>query len=259
MPSGPVTYRLRQPDPFTAAGQAWGPGAREWSEGLARLVGVDDNPSGFAPTHPVLVEAHRRFPHLRIGRTDRVFESLTPAILEQRVHGIAAFASWRRLVRKYGQPAPGPAPEGMHVPPPADVWRTIPSWEFHKAGVDPARARTIVRCAQYADRLEKAVGMEPDAAMRRLTAVPGVGIWTAAEVSQRALGDADALSVGDYHLAAMIGWTFLGHPIDDDEMVEYLAPLRPHRYRAVRLLIVSGSAVKPKFGPRTPITDHRRR
>ena len=71
--------------------------------------------------------------------------------------------------------------------------------------------------------------------------------------------DLPGLTPRDYHLAAMIGWTFLGHPIDDDEMVEYLASFHPHRYRAVRLLIVSGSAVKPKFGPRTPITDHRSR
>lgn len=258
MPSGPVTYRLTQSDRYAATAQAWGPGAREWSTGLARLIGDHDDPSGFAPTHPVLAEAHRRFPHLRIGRTDRVFEALVPAILEQRVHSVAAFASWRRLVQRYGGPAPGPAPDGMRVPPPADVWRSIPSWEFHRAGVDPARSRAIVRCAQVADRLEAAVDLEPSAAIRRLTAVPGVGVWTAAEVAQRALGDADALSVGDYHLAAMIGWTFLGHPIDDDEMVEYLAPLRPHRYRAVQLLMVSGCAVKPRFGPRTAITDHRR-
>lgn len=98
--------------------------------------------------------------------------------------------------------------------------------------------------------------MSPADALRRLRTVPGVGEWTAAEVAQRALGDADALSVGDFHLAAMIGWTLLGRPLDDAAMVAYLEPLRPHRYRAVRLLEVAGLAVKPKFGPRTAITDH---
>ena len=44
--------------------------------------------------------------------------------------------------------------------------------------------------------------------------------------------------------------------VDDAEMVEYLTPLQPHRYRAVRLLEVSGQAVKPKFGPRTALVDH---
>jgi 3-methyladenine DNA glycosylase/8-oxoguanine DNA glycosylase len=87
--------------------------------------------------------------------------------------------------------------------------------------------------------------------------LPGVGIWTAAEVAQRAFGDADALSIGDYHLAKMIGWTLLGHPIDDAEMVELLEPLRPHRYRAVRLLEVSGLARNPRFGARQAIPNLR--
>ena len=42
--------------------------------------------------------------------------------------------------------------------------------------------------------------------------LPGVGEWTAAETAQRAFGDADALSVGDYHLAKVIGWSLLGRP-----------------------------------------------
>ena len=83
--------------------------------------------------------------------------------------------------------------------------------------------------------------------------LPGVGEWTAAEIAQRAFGDADALSVGDYHLAKMVGWSLLGHPIDDPAMVELLEPVRPHRHRAVRLLEVSGLASNPRFGPRMPI------
>ncbi|MCQ4122169.1 DNA-3-methyladenine glycosylase family protein [Rhodococcus tibetensis] len=254
--SGPVTYRLTQTDRHTVRCQAWGEGAHELAAGLHRLVGEHDECEDFAPQHPTLAEAHRRFPHLCLGRTDRVLEALVPAILEQRVHGIAAFASWRRLVWKFGTPAPGPAPDGMLVPPTAQVWRRVPSWEFHRANVDPSRARTIVRCAQVADRLEKIVDLSPEEATRRLMSIPGVGIWTAAEVSQRALGDSDALSVGDYHLASMVGWSLLGKPLDDAEMVAYLEPVRPHRYRAVRLLMVSGNAIKPKFGPRTPVVDH---
>ena len=133
----------------------------------------------------------------------------------------------------------------------------VPSWEFHRANVDPQRARTIVTAARAADRLEEAANLPAPDAARRLCTVPGIGVWTAAEVAQRAFGDADALSVGDFHLATMIGWTLLGRPIDDDAMVEYLEPLRPQRYRAVRLLEVSGQAVLPRFAPRTPVTDHR--
>ncbi|EME14509.1 DNA-3-methyladenine glycosylase family protein [Rhodococcus triatomae] len=257
MPSGPVTCRLVQADRYSVLVKAWGAGAGEFLGSVPDLLGEYDTAQDFAPDHPILVEAHRRHPGLRIPRTGRVFESLVPAILEQKVHGIAARASWRRLVTAHGAAAPGPAPDGMRVPPPPEVWRRIPSWEYHRAGVDPKRSRTIVTAAAVADRLEEAVALSRAEAAGRLQTVPGIGPWTAAEVGQRALGDADALSVGDFHLAAVVGWSLLGRPLDDPGMVEYLEPLRPHRYRAIRLLEVSGRAVKPKFGPRTAVTDHR--
>ena len=189
---------------------------------------------------------HTLAPHLRLGRTGRVLEAMIPAVLEQRVQGVEAFRSWQLLVTRFGTPAPGPAPPLMRVPPDADGWRRIPSWEYHRANVDPGRMRTLVGCAQRADALERQTDRQA------FTALPGVGIWTAAETAQRALGDADALSVGDYHLASMIGWTLLGRPIDDAAMEELLEPLRPHRYRAVRLLEVSGLAYLPRRGPRLP-------
>jgi 3-methyladenine DNA glycosylase/8-oxoguanine DNA glycosylase len=184
-------------------------------------------------------------------------ESLIPAVIEQRVAGKDAFRSWRLLVTKYGAPAPGPAPARMRVPPPSEVWRRIPSWEFHLANVDPGRARTLVGCAQRADSLERLVTRPAEQAREALTSLPGVGVWTAAETAQRAFGDADALSIGDYHLAKVVGWSLLGHPIDDDAMVALLAPLRPHRHRAVRLLEVSGLARNPRFGARQAIPDLR--
>ena len=145
----------------------------------------------------------------------------------------------------------------MRVPPSAEVWRRIPSWEFHLVNVDPGRARTVVGCAQRADSLERLTALPAERARQALTSLPGVGVWTAAETAQRALGDADALAVGDYHLAKVVGWTLLGHPIDDDAMVELLEPLRPHRHRAVRLLEVSGMAHNPRFGARQAIPDLR--
>ncbi len=225
---------------------------------LPALLGADDDATGFAPDEPTIAAAHRRVPHLRLGRTGRVLESLIPAVIEQRVAGKDAFRAWRLLVTKFGAPAPGPAPARMRVPPPAEVWRRIPSWEFHLANVDPGRARTVVGCAQRADSL-RAAGHAPGrtAPATALTSLPGVGVWTAAETAQRAFGDADALSVGDYHLAKVVGWTLLGHPIDDAAMVELLEPLRPHRHRAVRLLEVSGLARNPRFGARQAIPNLR--
>ncbi len=251
--SGPVTARIRRTAPSTVTCQAWGDGADEFVEALPALLGLDDDAGDFTPHHPVIEAAHRRVPHLRLGRTGRVLEALVPAVLEQRVPGADSFRSWRLLVTRFGGPAPGPAPVRMRVPPSADVWRRIPSWEFHRANVDPGRARTIVGCAQRAAALERLAGRPVAAARDALTALPGVGIWTAAETAQRAFGDADALSIGDYHIAKMVGWTLIGRPVDDAGMVELLEPVRPHRYRAVRLLEVSGLAVEPRRGARLPV------
>jgi len=182
-----------------------------------------------------------------------VLEALIPAVIEQRVPGADAFRSWRLLVTKYGTPAPGPAPAIMRVPPSAQQWCAIPSWEFHRANVDPGRARTLVGCARRAVSLERLAARPPAEAREALTSLPGVGVWTAAETAQRALGDADALSIGDYHVAKMIGWTLTGRPIDDATMVELLEPMRPHRYRVVRLLEVSGLAYEPRRGARLPV------
>jgi 3-methyladenine DNA glycosylase/8-oxoguanine DNA glycosylase len=257
MPSGSVAARLVKSAPDTVDCEAWGDGAEEFAERLPALLGARDDASGFAPTEPTIAAAHRRVPHLRLGRTDRVIEALVPAVLEQRVSGQDAFRAWRLLVTKFGNSAPGPAPARMRVPPAAEVWRRIPSWEFHLANVDPGRARTLVGCAQRAEALERLSSRAPEDARAALTSLPGVGEWTAAEVAQRAWGDADALSVGDYHLANVVGSTLLGHRIDDPEMVELLEPLRPHRYRAVRLLEVSGMARNPRFGARQAIPNLR--
>ncbi|TFV56289.1 DNA-3-methyladenine glycosylase 2 family protein [Mycobacterium sp. PS03-16] len=254
-PSGAVTARITKSAPDVVDVDAWGPGAAEFLDGAAALLGADDDRTGFDPAEPTVARAHRRVPHLRLGRTGRVLEALIPAVLEQRVHGKDAFRSWRLLVTRYGSPAPGPGPAHLRVMPPAHVWRRIPSWEFHRANVDPGRARTVVLCAQRADALERLSNRPPAEARTAMMSLPGVGEWTAAETAQRAWGDADALSVGDYHLAKTVGWSLLGHPIDDPAMVELLEPLRPHRYRAVRLLEVSGLAHNPRFGARQAIPN----
>ena len=254
--SGAATYRLVQRGPHEVACSAWGAGAQEVLAGLPDLLGARDGADGFQAGHPLLVDAAARHPGLRVPRTGRVVEALVPAVLEQKVTGKQARASFRSLVLRFGSRPPGPAPEGMVVPPSAEVWRMVPSWQWHRAGVDPQRSRTICLAMRTADRLEQAVGMPPQDAATRLSSVPGIGAWTVAEIAQRALGDSDALSVGDYHLSQFVGWALAGRPLDDDGMVELLAPWRPHRYRVVRLLECSGFA-KPRFGPRLTIQDHR--
>ncbi len=257
MDAGPVTARIARAAANAVDCRAWGRGATEFIETVPALLGSEDDPSGFQPAEPTIAAACRRVPNLRLGRTGRMLESLIPAVLEQRVSGMDARRSWRRLVSKFGSPAPGPAPAHMRVPPTGEVWRRIPSWEFHRANVDPGRARTVVACAQRSDSLQRLTQRPVEQAHAALLTLPGVGAWTAAETVQRVFGDADTVSVGDYHLAKMVGWSLLGRPVDDAAMLRLLEPLRPHRQRAVRLLEVSGLARNPRFGARSPIPNLR--
>ena len=194
---------------------------------------------------------------MRVPRTGLVFDALLPAILEQKVTGTEARQAWRFLLHRYGTPAPGPAPEGLRVPPPPRVVLDIPTWDWHKAGVDIKRQRAIRAAATVANRLEECCHLGPADALARLRVVPGVGAWTAAETAQRALGDADAISVGDFHIHDLVGWTLLGRPLSDEGMLELLEADRPHRHRVVRLIELSGAS-KPRFAPRFSPRDYRR-
>ncbi|WP_240675125.1 DNA-3-methyladenine glycosylase family protein [Cellulomonas endophytica] len=251
-PAGPATRRLETTRHGVRV-HAWGPGAEHAVAGVPDLLGARDASHGLpAHLHPLVHAAHRRLPGLRVPRSANLVESLVPAILEQRVVGLDAKASWCRLVRRHGLPAPGPAPEGMRVPPPAATWRDLPVWEWRAAGVEEARAGTVRRAMAVADRLQEAVDLPVAEARRRLLTVRGIGEWTVAETACRVLGDTDAVSVGDYHLAHLVGWALTGERTDDPGMVRLLEPWRPHRHRVVRLLEITAAARAPRFGPRSP-------
>ncbi|HTW20507.1 MAG TPA: DNA-3-methyladenine glycosylase 2 family protein [Mycobacteriales bacterium] len=259
MATGPVTYRIEQPHRGEITAHAWGPGAAELVGGLPQLLGADDDPADFEPGHPLLAAAHARFGGLRIPASGRILEALIPAILEQKVIGLDAAAAWRRLVARYGDPAPGPAPAGMRVPPTAAQWAGIPVWEWHRAGVEIRRARVAQSCAREADRLDRAAAAGGrDLVYRMLRDITGVGPWTAAQVGHRALGDADALPIGDFHLAAMTGWALAGRRLDEDEVEAFYEPWRPHRFRVVRLLELTPGALPPRRAPRLARQDFRR-
>jgi 3-methyladenine DNA glycosylase/8-oxoguanine DNA glycosylase len=131
----------------------------------------------------------------------------------------------------------------------------IPSWEWLRLGIDPARSRAAVTAARVAASLERTVGLPADEVDRRLQSLPGVGVWTSAEVRFRAHGDADAVSFGDYHIAKNVGWALTGQEVDDDGLAELLAPYRPHRYRVQRLVELGGLS-RPRHGPRMAPRRH---
>ncbi|WP_207894590.1 DNA-3-methyladenine glycosylase family protein [Tamaricihabitans halophyticus] len=252
---GAATIALRR-DGAEVRASAWGAGAQSVVDDVPRLLGAFDDDAGFAPVHPVVAEARRRMPGLRLGATGRVWDVLIPSVLEQKVTGSEARRSWRELCRRFGCAAPGPAPAGMRVPPkPVELLR-ITDWQWHRAGVDGARRRTLIAAAQVAHRLERAANLGGAQGRALLRKVPGIGPWTAAEIAQRVWGDPDAVSVGDFHLPSTVGHALVGRRLDDAGMLEALEPYAPQRQRAVRYIEASGFT-PPRYGPRFAPRDYR--
>jgi 3-methyladenine DNA glycosylase/8-oxoguanine DNA glycosylase len=262
-PMGPATAR------YSSRGAevevlAWGAGAEWCLDRAPELLGMRDSLDGFAPDG-LVARLHHAMPGLRISRSLAVFEALVPSILEQKVAGKEARSSYRGIVRAWGAPAPGPTPatapgtpRPLGLPPEPEVLAVTPYWEFHRFGVEMRRANTIRVAAARARRLESTAAMAPAQARQRLGALPGVGPWTSAEVALVALGDPDAVSVGDYHLPHLVSWALAGEPRGSDQrMLELLAPYPGHRGRVLRLLTHSGLWA-PRFGPRMPLRSFQR-
>jgi 3-methyladenine DNA glycosylase/8-oxoguanine DNA glycosylase len=248
-PDGPASVAISQAADEIVV-EAWGPGA-DWAvAAIPDLLGLTDEPAPELAGHPVVARLARRFPGVRIPRSRAVLESLVPAILEQKVIGEEARRAYLGLVRVHGEAAPGPAELGLRLPPSPETLAALPYYVLHPFGVERRRAELIRRVAARAAWYEAIIGLPLAEGYARLTATPGIGPWTAAEVGVRALGDRDAVSVGDFHLPHLVSFALAGEPRGTDaRMLELLEPYRGQRARVVRLLELSRIAA-PRYGPR---------
>ena len=232
-----------------ARATAWGPGAEWLLEQTPRLLGSEDDPEGFEPRHELIDRLARRFPFCRFGRSDRVFESVMPTILGQKVTTTEAGRSLHKILRRLGERAPGPVE--LWIQPSPQRLASMGYEDFHSLGVERKRAETIIRAAHRARRMEEVCSMSPSDGLRRLMAFRGIGIWTASQALAAATGDPDAIAVGDYHLPNTVTWALSGEPRGDDErMLELLEPYAGHRGRVIHLLALAHVSA-PKYGPRT--------
>jgi 3-methyladenine DNA glycosylase/8-oxoguanine DNA glycosylase len=250
-PDGPATVRYEQVDPSCVHADAWGPGAAWALDRAAAVVGAEDNPGGFHPRHPAVADAWRRSRGVRLTRTGDVLPVLLAAVCEQKVTGVEARRSWRGLARATGQPAPGDA--GLLLPPDPQQVVALPSFAFHRFGMERRRAEVIRGLCARASRLDSLRDLPLDRAKATLGAFPGVGAWTVAETARLALGDPDAVSVGDFHVPHLVCWALAGEPRGTDaRMLELLAPYEGQRGR-VQLLLEASGVRAPRYGPRADV------
>ncbi|MEO5985935.1 MAG: DNA-3-methyladenine glycosylase 2 family protein, partial [Candidatus Limnocylindria bacterium] len=244
-PIGPGTIRLEVRD-TTLAVEAWGDGAEWLLDRAPALVGEQDDPGELVSRHPVVRDLQRRHAGLRLPASGRLIHALVPSVFEQKVTGTEATRAYAALIRTHGEPAPGPG--DLLLPPSAARLAGLPYHAFHPIGIERRRAGVVRRAAGRASWLE--ASNDSSQAAARLTALPGIGPWTVAEVGRSVYGDPDAVSVGDYHIPNMVAWALAGEPrADDARMLELLEPYWGQRGRVQRLLEV-GRVTAPRYGPR---------
>lgn len=231
--------------------EAYGPGAG-WLLGRAPLMlGVgDDNDHGLEHSnHLAVSNAARASRHLRFGASGNLYHELVPTIIEQRITIGEAHRQWQQLCFELGEPAPGPFAR-LLLPPTPRVLSRQPSWWFHSRGVERKRAETLIDVARHAGKFWAWSQMDPSSVGRKLSLLRGVGPWTIGSVLGPALGDTDAVAVGDFHLKNMVAFNLAGEArATDERMLELLEPFAGQRGRVVRMLARHGVGA-PKFGPK---------
>lgn len=241
-PSGPVTVRAQPVEGGVGQGIAltiWGPGAAWVGEHASDLLGLGDRPHEFRPRHRLLRELVRRHPGLYLPRTRRIFERLVPTVLQQLVTWREAMRAYRGLIERFGEAAPGPG--GLRLLPAPSVVARLPDYALVPLGMLAKHARTLRRAAERAAALRRLEWMSPTEARAGLESLPGIGPWTSAWTTAVALGDPDAVMLGDLHLPHDVCWALAGEPRGSDaRMMELLAPFAGHRWRVVTLLGHSG-------------------
>ena len=249
-PDGPGTLHLQRIGDDRVEAEAWGPGADWMINQAPRLLGMEDDLAGFEPPPGKMADVWRSQPFL-LGRTDRLWDSLIGGVFGQKVQVQNAVRARRLLAKNYGDPAPGPV--GGWVLPSPERTAELGYADFHPLGVERKRAEIILRVAREMRRLTNLEQRTPSQVQARLQQIRGIGPWTTAMVTATALGDADAVPVGDFHLPNTVAWHLAGEERGDDErMLELLEPYAGHRWRVLRLAKSLGSA--PKRGPRLSLT-----
>ncbi|GIJ10706.1 DNA-3-methyladenine glycosylase 2 family protein [Micromonospora andamanensis] len=201
-----------------------------------RLFDLDADPVAVDQTlaaDPALAAAVAAEPGVRVPRAVDGFEITVRAITTQQVSLASARSTLTHLLREArgDQEALGPgAPSGFAT---AEELLGVADSGFRMPAGRRETIRAVAR-AVVAGELDLEPGGDRDETARRLTAIPGIGAWTAGYLAMRALGDPDTFLPTD--LAVRRGAAALGLTDNPRTLDEYAARWRPWRsYAVIRL------------------------
>ena len=180
------------------------------------------------PLLAALVKAH---PGLRVPGAWDGFELAARAILGQQVSVKAATTLMGRLVKRYGEEMEGAGGEGRYKFPIAERLSRARSNDL---GMPSQRAASIRKLAHAVHRghLKLSAFMNLEEAIQKLTAIPGIGKWTAHYIAMRALGEPDAFPSTDLGLRHALEGK-LATPFSEEKLLAVAERWRPWRAYAV--------------------------
>lgn len=181
---------------------------------------------------PTLIAHHlgeiaHPFPGIRIPGAFNAFEVAMRAILGQQVSVKAATTLMGRVVETFGTPVQEPMSGLTHLTPTPQQIAQVSPEQLAALGIVSRRAQSIIALAQAiaSEQLHLSPHADLTTTLPRLTAIPGIGDWTAQYIALRVLADPDAFPTGDLVLRRVMQ---VDKPADLLQVAEKWRPWRAY-------------------------------
>lgn len=207
---------------------------------LRRLFDLDAEPGAIAAAlegDELIGPRLARAPGLRVPGSFDGFELAIRAVLGQQISVKGATTIASRIVAKFGAPCPANDEDLTHFFPPA---RVLAKADLSGLGLTGGRIATLTSLARAAasGKVDFTPRESLEASVASLTALPGIGEWTAHYVALRAIGEPDAFPASDLGLRKAAG---NGAPVTAKELEAMSEAWRPWRgYAALALWTIEG-------------------
>lgn len=242
-------YRVAGGSPYRASQQGTDIVVETDSDASAALAEMQWRLGDNMPRQPLLDLATRdeavaaliyRYPGHRPPFVTDPFESLVTSVTAQQVNLTWALTTRRRLIHRYGT---------------RYEWEGVEVWDFPRAQVlaaaDPTEIRGMqftTRKAEYVVGIAQAVtegaldgidGMSTEEATRHLTAIRGVGRWTAEWLLARCLARPEVIAAGDLGVRKAVSFSYRtsDHILDESVVRDIAEPWADATNLTVHLLL----------------------
>lgn len=208
---------------------------------LARVLGAYTPVRAFygvARSDPFLAEPARRLRGLRVAGAFDLWEALATAVFSQQVNLRLAYSIRRELAERYGRRARFDGELYVAFPRPGRIARE-PLARLRQLRLSQAKAETLQRTARL---FASGKLMDAELAQRsdehviaELTAIKGIGRWTAEVGLMRGLARPDAFPAADLGVVKYLARELSGQgaPSDEATMRRFAERWRPHRALAL--------------------------